>query len=394
MNGRFGMPGRGRAGRKLAGAAGAALAASLGLAMTTAAAAAPRHVTATVHGSLNGVSCTSSSNCVAVGSRSAGAGTLVEKWNGSKWSVVTSPNPPGSSSSTLWSVACTAAANCMAVGDYNNSAHTATLPTAERWNGSKWSVVTVPAPSGGTGVALQAVSCASATKCQATGSSAASGSSPVTLAEGWNGTKWSIEPTPSPNPGKPDTLTGVSCPSASLCWAVGYTFPTNFTGTLTEKWNGSKWSVVTTPTSKANQAVGDTCVSTTACMTVGISNKLFAFAQDLSGTTWKLTAAPAKPSGATTSQLSAVACTAAASCESTGTYNKSGGSPALAEGWNGTKWTLQATPAISGSAYAALQGLACTASSNCWAVGETIGSSATDPLIEKWNGSAWSVTAS
>jgi len=33
-------------------------------------------------------------------------------------------------------------------------------------------------------------------------------------------------------------------------------------------------------------------------------------------------------------------------------------------------------------------------SSNCWAIGENINSSGTDPLIEKWNGTSWSVTAS
>jgi hypothetical protein len=390
------MLARGRLGRALVGAAGVSLAvAMLGSSVTATAAVAPQHrVAAAVAGSLDSVSCVSSSSCVAVGSRSAGAGTLVEKWNGTKWSVVSSPNPSGSSGSTLWGVACTSATSCLAVGDYNNSAHTATLPTAERWNGSKWSVLTVPAPSGATAAFLGAVSCASATTCQATGSSAAGTSSSITLAESWNGTKWSIESTPSPNPGKPDTLTGVSCPSASLCWAVGYTFPTNFTGTLTEKWNGSKWSVVTTPTSKANQAIGDACFSTSACMTVGISNSLFAFAQDWNGTTWKLTPAPGKPSGATTSELNAVACAAAATCEAAGTYNKSGSSPALAEGWNGTKWTVQSTPAIGGSTFASLQGVSCTASSNCWAVGENISSSATDPLIEKWNGTSWSVTAS
>jgi hypothetical protein len=386
---RFGMSGRGRLGRVLVGAAGVSLAvAMLGSSVAAAAATASRssRVTATVNGNLDGVSCASSS-CVAVGGRSAGAGTLAEKWNGTKWSVVSSPNPSGSTNAQLRGVSCTSATNCLAAGSYFNGS--ITLPFAEKWNGTKWSVVTMPAPSGTTQAYMEAIACASTTKCQAVGASVDN-----TLAEGWNGTKWSIESSPSPNPAKPNLLTGVSCPSTSLCWAVGYYFPTNFTGTLTEKWNGSKWAVVTTPTSKANEAVGDACFSTLACMTVGISNSLFAFAQDWNGTTWKLTSAPGKPSGATTSELNGVACATVATCEAAGTYNKSGGSPALAEGWNGTKWTVQSTPAISGSTFASLQGVSCTASSNCWAVGENINSSGTDPLIEKWNGTSWSVTAS
>ncbi len=50
--------------------------------------------------SLSGVSCTSASACVAVGSSTDGAGrsrTLVEAWNGTTWAVEPSPNPGGRS---------------------------------------------------------------------------------------------------------------------------------------------------------------------------------------------------------------------------------------------------------------------------------------------------------
>jgi hypothetical protein len=39
--------------------------------------------------SLNGVSCTSTSSCMAVGNE----GTLAEAWNGTAWSVVKTPRP-------------------------------------------------------------------------------------------------------------------------------------------------------------------------------------------------------------------------------------------------------------------------------------------------------------
>ena len=120
-----------------------------------------------------------------------------------------------------------------------NTGHS-TLPTAERWNGTKWSVLTVPAPTGTTDAYLSAVACVSGTDCWGAGASMDS-----TLAEKWNGSKWSIVASPSPSAGKPNVLTGVACPSARECWAVGYTFPGSLSGSLIERWNGSKWAVST-----------------------------------------------------------------------------------------------------------------------------------------------------
>src|SRR5689334_16741878 len=104
---RFAVPRR-RAGRVLAGAAGVALA--VALLGSSVAAAAPRHrVTVTAHGFLDGVSCSSGSNCVAVGQRAPAqgfGGTLAERWNGTTWSKVASPSPGGSSGARLTGVAC------------------------------------------------------------------------------------------------------------------------------------------------------------------------------------------------------------------------------------------------------------------------------------------------
>lgn len=361
-------------------AAGLLVAASGSAAM----AASPRPEAAALEGSLSGVACVSASSCVAVGGQSgtSGSGTLAEKWNGTKWSVVTSPNPSGSTGASLLGVACTSAKNCLAVGKYFMPGKT--LPTAEKWNGTKWSVLTVPAPSGTTDTSLGAVSCVSGTDCQAVG-----GSGDNTLAESWNGSKWSIVSSPSPNPAKPEGLSGVACPSAKDCWAVGLYFPTNYSGSLTEQWNGSKWSLVTTPTSKSGELIGDGCFSSSACMSVGISDKEFAIAQVWKGSAWAATT-PAEPSGAADSQLSGVACPAAASCVAVGNYYNSSVTATLGEGWNGTKWAVQTMPVISGSSFSQLQNVSCPSKTACWAVGESI-SSVTSPVIEQWNGKSWSL---
>jgi hypothetical protein len=89
---------------------------------------------------LEGVSCTSSKNCVAVGSyfTSNNYQTLVETSQGASWSVTPSPNK-GSGINRLYGVSCTTTTSCVAVGTYvkgEQVSHT----LVEIWNGSTWSV--------------------------------------------------------------------------------------------------------------------------------------------------------------------------------------------------------------------------------------------------------------
>jgi hypothetical protein len=109
---------------------------------------------------------------------------LAERWNGTKWSLQTTPNPTGAVQSYLSGVSCASASACTAAGHYFNGTTTVTL--AERWNGTKWSLQHTPNPTGSTDSELHGVSCASASACTATGYYN-NGTTPVTLAERWNG---------------------------------------------------------------------------------------------------------------------------------------------------------------------------------------------------------------
>ena len=74
------------------------------------------------------------------------------------------------------------------------------------------------------------------------------GSGSGTLIEHFNGTAWSI--VPSPSAGNSATLTGVTTSNAANnVWAVGYDFiPGTFQAqTLTLNWNGTAWTVVPSP---------------------------------------------------------------------------------------------------------------------------------------------------
>ena len=116
------------------------------------------------------------------------------------------------------------------------------------WNGATLSPMPGPAPSG---VELSGVSCLDATNCTAVGYHVEPYS---TFAEHWDGTAWTM--TPIPNPGDAaayDRLYGVTCTSTSFCVAVGFDLSIPKQNgyvpdqTLIEVWNGSAWSVVPSP---------------------------------------------------------------------------------------------------------------------------------------------------
>jgi hypothetical protein len=103
----------------------------------------------------------------------AGAGdqTLIEHYQGSGWSVVASPNPADGSGPQLNSVSCDGAGDCWAVGrfvDAPGSTRTES-PLIERDQGSGWSIAPSPNLSSNSDTQLQAVTCVSAGACWAVG---------------------------------------------------------------------------------------------------------------------------------------------------------------------------------------------------------------------------------
>ena len=75
------------------------------------------------------------------------AQTLVETLNKSGWSFTSSPNPGGRKKANLLDgVSCTSSSDCVAIGVYDHN--TQTRSVIERWNGASWAVM----PSSDPGV--------------------------------------------------------------------------------------------------------------------------------------------------------------------------------------------------------------------------------------------------
>jgi hypothetical protein len=67
----------------------------------------------------------------------------------------------------------------------------------------------------------------------------------------------------------------------------------------------------------------------------------------------------------------------------------------LTEHWDGNAWSIVTSANTSANEENVFWGVACTSTSNCWAVGSHgAGSGTGQPLIEQWNGNSWSIVTS
>ncbi len=120
---------------------------------------------------------------------------------------------------------------------------------------------------------LSSVSCVSASECWAVGGAdTGSGGDAQNLVEQYNGGGWSIVPSPDTNPSELNVLESASCPSTTNCWAVGVYENGSIFQTLSEQYNGSTWSLVPSPdvsSSRDNELFAVACATTADCRAVG-----------------------------------------------------------------------------------------------------------------------------
>jgi hypothetical protein len=302
---------------------------------------------------LEGVSCSSATECIAVGhSATSYATALAEAWGGSAWAVQPTARLAGAAGrdSYLKAVSCTTPRTCTAVGYVDGpGGFSPSKALAEAWDGSEWTAQAVPAPAGAVQSWLYGVSCSSAEACTAVGYYDPSGTSAtlLSLAEEWDGSRWTVQKTPNYAAAAWSYLYSVSCVSATACTAVGsYTpaaavgnyHPHTYVKTLAEAWDGSTWAFEPTPGPGANV-----------------------------------------PS---TYELKSVSCTSASSCIAVGCHGTGlNCSDTLAEVWDGSTWEPQATanlPAVEGNN---LLGVSC-AGNSCAAVGYSFTKAASVALVE------------
>jgi hypothetical protein len=329
---------------------------------------------ATVDDGLSAVSCTSPTTCTAVGFYANPAGTPdfladAERRNGTSWNAEPSPRVPGFFfDPELHDVSCTSPRACTAVGSDTKPALDS-FALAEHWNGARWAVQPSSRFAGGRNAQLSGVSCRTAHACTAVGANGKS----VPLAERWDGARWSVQPSPRPA-GTGSELIGVSCASAHACTAVGeYSTNDRRERTLAEHWNGTRWTIQPTPNpARTPFAELDdvSCSSADRCTAIGLSElsnrSRRTLAERWNGTRWIIQPTPNRAAGA---DLTSVSCPSAHACTAVGRSHLANGATwMLIESWNGTRWALEPTPAL--NAYdSGLAWVWCTTPRDCTAVG-------------------------
>jgi hypothetical protein len=188
----------------------------------------------------NAVDCTSASNCWAVGfagpnglannflpnimPQVSGANAFIEHWNGTSWTVTSAPGAASPLGTYLNSVTCATPTQCWAVGADMGADGNPSSTLVDAWNGSSWTTVASPDPSSG-GSLLTAVTCIDASNCWASGAvglggGGGGGNTPNPMIAVWNGSTWSVDP--SPSAAAFGYLNDVSCSGGSGCFAVGF----------------------------------------------------------------------------------------------------------------------------------------------------------------------------
>ena len=352
----------------------------------------------------SGIDCVTSSFCFAVGNyRLVGypvAGeyeewTVVEFWNGATWSGMSSPNDWDNSEADWFTkVSCSSSSFCVATGSHvycyvvNGYCVYYNLPFVASWNGTSWSLMTIPGITTNSDSLLWGVSCVSSSHCVAVGNFEDANTSSWYDVLEWNGASWIEE---DPVGAGTWLLWGAECQNVTSCIAVGsYSGGAN-PGVIVQE-NAGTWSVVSSPAATLYDV---SCGTASFCMAVGYAGLETTFTDEWNGSTWNAVSAP---NPGTTDVLLTIDCASASLCFAGGDYSTSTSS-GLIESWNGTAWSVASTPSITplGTAF---EGMSCVNANFCIAAGwyeyASGGGSCNNcqlygTLLDDWNGFSWSL---
>jgi hypothetical protein len=300
-------------------------------------------------GELTGASFVSAGESWAVGSNgSQGTAnrTLIERFNGSAWSLVTSPNQ-GSNNNSLNSVSMIAGAG-WAVGFAQGGPY---QPLALHWNGRQWSVTSSGKFS--NDALFTSVDTLAGGSAWAVGFQLTANGTRRTLIEHTTG--GALTTVASPDDGTiatDNTLTGVSGTQATGLWAVGYRVSGAGLKPLLLRYDTTKPSPKWVSVSEAG----------------GV---------------------PAP--GAAETVLTGVNVLSASNVWAVGYYNNGSAEHPLALHWNGSKWSNSPIPGEG-----ALRKVTAISASNVWAAGTYYNASAqlNQTLVVHFNGTAWTTAVS
>jgi len=346
------------------------------------------NATATNNNFLNAVACSSAGDCWAVGRYGNASGvqqTLVEHDSGSGWTLVSSPSTDATQDNILSGVTCVSPTNCWVVGSYLNAGYKTLI---EHYDGNAWSIVGSPNQASATMNVLTGVACVSAIDCSAAGYWNANGGNDSTLILHWDGSAWSITPSPNP-PSSTSFLNAVACSTSGGCSAVGYYYDGTALHSLIEERAAASWTIVSSPNSAADQdnlLNGVSCAGAGECWAVGdyYNGSVYrTLTEHHTSTGWHVVGSP-NTASSDSNVLNAVACVTDVDCVAVGTRTTSNSVDlTLALQHTSTGWGVVGSESTT-SSHNNLSGVGCVAAGACSAAGEYDGSNRLEStLIER-----------
>ena len=310
---------------------------------------------------------------------------------GSSFQVVPTPNQ--NVNSELFAASASSPSDIWAVGQ-----------SAIHFDGTKWTAFPAPMIRGDNNSFLQGVVTISPTLAWAAGN-VTGGAHPGQVIEQWNGTKWSLFP--SPRFGKKDQadVFAMTSSSANDVWAIGslVNLGTGLVSSLFEHWNGTAWTAATVE-SNNEFLFGASADATNDVWAVGFhgSDNIGTSAMHWDGTTWKSVATPNAGEG--TNKLNAVLALAPNDVWAVGFSTpvappKRAATLTVIEHFDGTNWAVVPSPNVgpnSANQSNRLLGLTAKSANDIWAFGSYFaadGSGHQMTLLLHWDGISWTVAS-
>jgi hypothetical protein len=277
--------------------------------------------------------------------------TLIVHWDGAAWTQVPSPDP--GTEATLRAVSAVSPSDIWAVGQYFDGTALRTLTV--HWDGAAWTQVPSPNVSGTTIDNLVAVRATSATDVWAVGNYTNSSNVSQTLILHWNGSAWTLVPSPDPGGSARDQeLDSVVGVSAKNAWAVGFYYNGGFDQSIALHWNGTSWKQVKTPDpgSQGTFLFSVRASSPTNAWAVGSSYNGTAdktLIVHWNGSAWKQVKTPNPGGSGHSNDLSAAAVTPKGDAWAAGEFATGTGMRTLVLHLDGPSWRWESTPSLGGS---------------------------------------------
>jgi hypothetical protein len=300
----------------------------------------------------------------------------------------------GNADNTYGAVAAVSPADVWTVGNYlpdaTGSNPDATLATAAHYDGTKWTQT--PVPQSGPNFSTLFGVAATPGKAWAVGVALDSAYHAHSLIDAWNGSAWQVAATPKLGTQR-DTLYSAAAVSPTDVWAVGSKQSWSGTySTLIEHWNGTAWSVVPSPDpgSSGNQLYGVAAAGPDSIWAVGQANGQASdlpLAEHWDGHAWSAVSIP--PAGLTAGVLQAVAVHGTDVWAVGQSDDAAHQAKPLVEHLSNGTWTAQ-QPAGVGTGFSDINGVT-VSGGTAWLVGSAYDASSGNQLtvVARNSGSGW-----